>query len=82
MAVQVPSSSIGTGVRVTVGEGDTIIVRESYDIISTDSEAISGLITSATLEIAGYVFGRLAPYFERPCRRSPTPDVSRTPLTV
>ena len=57
MAVQVPSSSIGTGVRVTVGEGDTIIVRESYDIISTDSEAISGLITSATLEIAGYVFG-------------------------
>ena len=26
--------------------------------------------------------GRFAPYFDRPCRRSPTPDVSRTPLTV
>src|SRR5690606_9825139 len=29
-----------------------------------------------------YDFGRLAPYLERPCLRSATPEVSRLPRTV
>ena len=29
-----------------------------------------------------YFFGRLAPYFERPCLRSPTPAQSSVPRTV
>jgi membrane-bound serine protease (ClpP class) len=29
-----------------------------------------------------YDFGRFAPYLDRPCRRSPTPDVSSVPRTV
>lgn len=55
-------------VELTLSSSDNIQKLERY-------------LTRQFLQEQPYL-GRLAPYFERPCLRSGTPDVSRLPRTV
>jgi hypothetical protein len=58
------------------------VVQRVRQELTLGNSRLRGIVSVACVILQAYDFGRLAPYFERPCLRPCTPTASSVPRTT